>query len=176
MDPSPTLIEVLEDIGSEALRAEAWAAVSQKRWFFGNKSVGKGEPAFWKMDLNGDAATNALWLAEKSRCEALAQSPLTVLRQYANGHTFGLGGLPHQDAVMPGFFTLLYYPMLKWDPQWAGQTTFHDPSGEIIRAVLPKPGRAVLFDSRILHAGHAPARAFGGLRVTIAWKLGPPAP
>lgn len=35
----------------------------------------------------------------------------------------------------------------------------------------PEPNRAVLFDSRILHAGRAPARACQDLRVTVAYKL-----
>jgi len=39
------------------------------------------------------------------------QQPLTVLRQYANGHTYGQGGLLHHDDKRPDTYTLLYYPM-----------------------------------------------------------------
>ncbi len=38
-------------------------------------------------------------------------------------------------------------------------------------AISPRPNRAVLFDSRIPHAGRAPGRMCPELRVTVAYKL-----
>ena len=55
--------------------------------------------------------------------------------------------------------------------EWAGETVLYDGQGEIARAVLPAGNRAIFFDSRIGHAGRAPSRFFGGLRVTVAFKL-----
>jgi SM-20-related protein len=93
------------------------------------------------------------------------------VRQYANGHTYGLGGQPHTDDARPGTFTLLYYPMPVWLPEWEGETLFYDLQGELIGGVKPAPNRAVLFDSRIPHCGRAPGRACPALRVTVAFKL-----
>jgi hypothetical protein len=123
------------------------------------------------MDLDGDGAFNAIWQHFQPRCEALAGAPLRVIRQYANGHTYGLGGNPHADDNKPGSFTLLYYPNPEWQDDWDGETVFYDGSGEIAFAVRPRPNRAVFFDSRIVHAGRAPSRICPGLRVTVAYKL-----
>lgn len=38
-------------------------------------------------------------------------------------------------------------------------------------AVKPAPNRAVLFNGRNPHASRAPSRFYGGLRVTVAFKL-----
>lgn len=173
MSAREAIIQVLDGVFAPEECQRAIDAVAQKRWYFGNSSVGAGEPGFWKMDLDGDAAIDALWAAVRGRCEELTGSSLRVLRQYANGHTYGLGGRTHVDDTKPGYYTLLYYPMASWEPAWAGETVFHRTNGEIALAVLPKPNRAVLFDSRIPHEGRAPSRDYGGLRVTLAFKLGP---
>jgi hypothetical protein len=175
MSEREAIIHLLDGVFSEELCRRAERLVAQKRWYFGNTSVGSGEPAFWKMDLDGDATTDDLWAAARVRCEALAGGPLRVLRQYANGHTYGLGGRLHVDDPRPGHYTLLYYPMPTWQLGWGGETVFLRSDGEIALAVLPKPNRAVFFDARIPHEGRAPSRQYGGLRATLAFKLGPAA-
>jgi len=171
--PREAIIQVLDGVFTAELCERAVQAVAQKRWYFGNSSVGGGEPGFWKMDLEGDVDIDALWSAARARCQELTGTALRVLRQYANGHTYGLGGRTHVDDTRLGHYTLLYYPMPAWDPAWGGETVFHRTNGEIALAVLPKPNRAVLFDARIPHEGRAPSRDYGGLRVTLAFKLGP---
>lgn len=173
MNPKQALIQVWDGMFSVELCARAALVVQQPRWYFGHSSLGAAEPAFWKMDLDGDPDIDALWGDARARCEELTGASLRVLRQYANGHTYGLGGRTHADAAAPGHFTLLYYPMEEWLPAWGGETVFHRSNGEIALAVLPKPNRAVLFDARIPHEGRAPSRDYGGLRVTLAFKLGP---
>ncbi len=170
-DAPAALIEVMEDLASPQLFAEACGVCAGKNWYFGNRSNDAHDIPFWKMDLDGVAVYDEIWKAAQARCEALAGCKLRVIRQYANGHTYGLGGQPHLDDLRPGTFTLLYYPMLEWDPSWQGETVFHDQTGEIAVAVTPRPNRAVLFDARIPHAGRAPSRSCPALRVTVAYKL-----
>jgi SM-20-related protein len=165
------ILQILDDFAPDQIRARAWDAVCENRWYFGHQSTPEGQFGFWKMDLESNHATDRLWKLARPRCEAIASGSLIVLRKYANGHTYGLGGDVHVDDARPGTFTLLYYPMPTWKPEWGGETVFHDRNGEIAVSVLPKPGRAVFFDSRIPHAGRAPNRSYGGVRVTIAWKL-----
>lgn len=142
-----------------------------KGWHFGHGSVEGESPRFWRMDLEGDAAFQAIWELVRSRCEKLAGGPLRVVRQYANGHTYGLGGETHVDDSKPGNFTLLYYPNPEWHDGWDGETVFYDAAGEIALAVRPRPNRAVFFDGRIPHCGKAPSRACKVLRVSVAYKL-----
>lgn len=169
-NPEP-LIEILENVAPPPLHAAAWATCMSKGWHFGHGSNEGGWSRFWKMDLEDDEAFRAIWEQARPRCEELAGAPLRVIRQYANGHTYGLGGEPHADDVKPGTFTLLYYPNPEWKDGWEGETMYYDADGEIAFAVRPKPNRGVFFDSRILHNGRAPSRTCPALRVTVAYKL-----
>ena len=170
-NPSEPVLEIIDDLVPSELHKAAWAICAGKGWYFGYGSRADDWGRFWKMDLDGDAVFNAIWEQVRPRCEALAGAPLRVVRQYANGHTYGLGGQPHLDDTVPGSYTLLYYPNPEWKDSWEGETVFYDPSGEISRAVRPRPNRGVFFDSRIPHSGRAPGRLCPALRVTVAYKL-----
>jgi len=154
------------------LHQEVWKALQAKRWYFGNESnAGQAAIPFWKMDLESCAPVTKLWELAKPHCEKQAGRSLRVVRQYANGHTYGQGGQPHRDDGREHTYTLLYYPMLEWRVDWEGETMFLANNGEVITAIKPHPNRGVFFDSRILHYGKAPGRSFPGLRVTVAIKL-----
>lgn len=167
------LFRIIEKLAPGDLHQAVWTACMEKRWYFGNQSNTGDDGAlpFWKMDLDGVPAVDQLWQHSRAACEAIAGHPLRIVRVYANGHTYGLGGQPHVDDPRDGTVTLLYYPMLAWRPEWEGETLWFDGGGNVIAGVAPAPNRAVLFDSRLLHAGRAPSRYCGGLRVTIAYKL-----
>jgi len=165
------LLEIIEDLLPTDLHARACEVCRGKAWYFGHGSHEADSLPFWKMDLDGNVVFDEIWSAVRERCEKLAGGPLRVIRQYANGHTYGLGGKPHPDDLRPGSFTLLYYPMPEWKDGWDGETVFLDDQGDIALAVRPRPNRAVFFDSRILHAGRAPSRSCPALRVTVAYKL-----
>jgi hypothetical protein len=176
MNAAPPLFHVIQDFATPALHAEVWQACMAKRWYYGNQSEG-GRRAipFWKMDLDGVEPVQRLWQGARAGCERLAGRALRVARAYANGHTYGLGGQPHVDDDREGTYTLLYYPMPEWLPEWEGETLFFTPQGDIAAGVRPQPNRALLFDARIPHAGRAPGRACPMLRVTVALKLEPAA-
>jgi SM-20-related protein len=165
------LLEILEDLAPSELHARACNVCTGEGWFFGHATHDGDAARFWKLDLDGDPTFDAIWEQVKERCEAMAGAPLRVIRQYANGHTYGLGGKPHVDNDRPGSFTLLYYPMEEWPSDWDGETVFLDPDGDIALSVRPRPNRGVFFDSRIPHAGRAPSRSCTALRVTVAYKL-----
>lgn len=169
------LLQLIAKLATPELHAAVWRSCMEKRWYFGNQSTeveSAGLP-FWKMDLEDDAAVGRLWERARADCEKVTGQRLRVARQYANGHTYGLGGQPHYDDTRPGCYTLLYYPMPEWRPDWEGETLFYDARGEVMAGVKPAPNRAVLFDSRIAHSGRAPSRSCTVLRITVAFKLEP---
>jgi len=165
------LLEVIDDFAPPELFEESCRVGSAKGWSFGQASQRGDGARFWNFDLERIVVFDSIWEHARARCQRLTGAPLRVIRQYANGHTYGLGGRPHIDDVRTGCYTLLYYPMAEWRDEWDGETVFYDERGEIALSVRPLPNRAVLFDSRILHAGRAPSRACEGLRVTVAFKL-----
>ena len=165
-------IAKLEQLVSEELQKQVWDQCQSSNWEFGHGSGSEPNAvSFWKMDFDDNPVLEQFWLACKPECEKLVNKSLRVIRQYANGHTYGLGGRPHADDSREGCYTLLYYPMPKWDDRWDGETVFYDENREIYAAINPAPNRGILFDSRILHVGRAPSRYYGGLRVTVAFKL-----
>ena len=67
-------------------------------------------------------------------------------------------------------YTILYYANEKWDLNYGGETLFYN-NKEIISAVKIKPGRFVLFDSRLTHSARPPQRHCPYNRYTIATKF-----
>ena len=111
------VFHVIDNLVPPELHAGAWQACMGNHWYFGHLSVGgtteteqKLQIPFWKMDLEGVAAIDAIWAYTKPKCEKQIGQGLNVIRQYANGHTYGQGGSVHIDHKHPGAYTLL--PML----------------------------------------------------------------
>ncbi|HEX9461902.1 MAG TPA: 2OG-Fe(II) oxygenase [Alphaproteobacteria bacterium] len=93
---------------------------------------------------------------------------------YANGQTYGQSGEIHTDTDKPGHKTVVYYANSYWQPNWHGETLFYSPDkSEIVRAVMPKPGRLIVFDANTPHAGRDPSRLCPVMRVTVTFKLQP---
>ena len=67
--------------------------------------------------------------------------------------------------------TALLYPNEKWEPSLSGETMFFSEDEAARQAVLPKPGRLLLFVASIKHCGRAPSRLFWGQRLTLAVKF-----
>lgn len=168
---SQPVLQIINDLVPEEVRADAWAYLMSGQWRFGSGSTSTAAQRFWHMDLNGVEVFDEIWELAQPMCEQVAGRKLRVIRQYANGHTYGLGGGVHTDDSRPGTHTLLYYPMDEWQRDWEGDTVYYTAAGEIYASVLPAPNRAILFDARIPHHGRAPSRLFTGLRVTVAFKL-----
>ena len=82
-----------------------------------------------------------------------------LLRMYANTYTYGTDGYPHTDSKREEEVTAVLYLCREWLPEWAGATAVWAASGgEIERAVMPKPGRLLIFPGNSLHAAWAVSR------------------
>jgi len=166
------IFKIVEDLAPPDLHRAVWANCMEKKWYFGNQSVDFApDIPFWKMDLEQSEPANRLWLLAKPVCEEIAGHALRVIRQTANGQTYGQNGRRHVDDAREGCPTLIYYPMPQWNPDWEGETLFFNSYGDVLAGVMPLPNRAVLFDGRLSHAGRAPSRHCKGLRVSVAFKL-----
>lgn len=72
--------------------------------------------------------------------------------------------LPHRDDV-----TLLYYINREWDYTWGGETLFYN-NADTEFAILPQPGRFVLFPGIVEHKAGIPSGICKGVRYTLALK------
>lgn len=93
-----------------------------------------------------------------------------LLRCYANLHTYGVEGYPHKDSLRPGETTAIVYLNKEWTPEWGGETALYDDKGEIVRSVVPRYGRLLLFPSEMLHAARGVTRLCTESRKTLIYK------
>lgn len=69
--------------------------------------------------------------------------------------------------------TLLYYPNLKWDPEWGGHTMFANKDlSELEYCSFYTPGRVVIFDGHIPHVIFPPTRLAPTYRFSFVIQFG----
>ena len=93
-------------------------------------------------------------------------------RPYASGYVYGTVHDMHQDGSYPEHcYTIMFYLNKIWDMSYAGETIYTNPTKtEIISSVLPKPGRAVVFDGQIPHCAREVSRTCVELRMVATFK------
>ncbi len=93
-------------------------------------------------------------------------------RAYTNVASYGDMLFTHTDCLPEQHdLTALWYVCEEWDVEWGGETVFYDANDEIACAVRPRPGRLVVFDGAIKHAGRPPSRICYAPRYTLAIKF-----
>jgi hypothetical protein len=115
----------------------------------------------------------SLWHAtEKAVLAVRPAERYRPYRVYTNYASFGDVLLTHVDAL-PNTreLTALWFLCESWETEWGGETLFYDDSGDAQVAVTPRPGRLLLFDGAIRHAGKPPNRNCPVGRYTFAIKL-----
>jgi SM-20-related protein len=129
-------------------------------------------PAEIEAELEGNAPVIAeVW--RRLRDEVLPGHALT--RCYANAYSFGAEGGLHYDSDVETHFTVIYYPLLAWSPNFGGETVFFNQTGdEIIASVYPKPNRLIWFPGVIPHAARGLSRTCRDLRITLMFKTAGP--
>ncbi len=115
----------------------------------------------------------SLWAATQQVVAELRRGERYLpYRVYTNFASYGDTLLTHVDALPEAReLTALWYLCERWDTEWGGETLFYDATGDAEIAVSPKPGRLLLFDGAIRHAGKPPNRNCFVSRYTFAIKL-----
>jgi len=172
--PQPMQIEVFDGLVDERMVAEVFDAIHQPVYRFGQKSNAEDPFGFWIANIpdaivHGDNPIGALWRLVETR---VTQGRFDIARMYVNAYTYGDCPSIHVDHDAPGNYTVLYYANREWEACWSGETVFYTPErDEIVKAVLPKPGRIAVFDGRVPHVAREPNRIAPVVRYTIAMKL-----
>lgn len=96
---------------------------------------------------------------------------ITLLGVYANGQTFGQDTIIHRDNKTHPGLTVIIFCNEHWPTSWGGELVFYDDKKEnVIKSVLPKSRRVVIFDGRIPHAARSPSVKCDQVRMTLAFK------
>jgi SM-20-related protein len=179
-------IEVMDDFVPLELQQQFAEFASRPIWGYGWRSNEKQDRyCFWHAHFAGKEKSRTsclIELAENPRANEvfglwnfLANNVLKghePLRVYANAHTYGVEGYIHADSTNEeNYFTTIYYAHPAWRKNWAGEINFYSrESDEIIKSVIPRPGRLVHFPGSILHKAQAPGRECPELRISIVIK------
>jgi SM-20-related protein len=154
--------------------ARYFQAISQASFARTEAARPETEYRHWvcEMPLENLARTS-LWAATERAVLAVRPGvAYRAYRVYTNYASFGDVLLTHVDAVPDAReLTALWFLCERWDTEWGGETLFYDDGGDAQIAVTPKPGRLVLFDGAVRHAGKAPNRNCPVGRYTFAIKL-----
>lgn len=130
----------------------------------------------WQLNLPADTARQLAVFAPT--LERLREFPgaagFRLRRAYCNFATFGDMLFTHTD-VPDGKqgVTALWYIAPRWDIEWGGETILYDRGRDALVCVSPRPGRLLMFDGSILHAGRPPNRVCYAPRYTLAFKFEP---
>ena len=162
------MIRIFDDFLPNELEQICHDKLAQPKWSFNG---GGSHSRFWHMnELETDEFFHTTIM--KYVLNAIDDHAEYVIKRiYANGQTATQSGVIHIDHDDETAWTFLYYSTANWKPVYAGNTLFFDDEENIIETVQYKSNRAVLFPSKIPHMAEAPARQYGGLRTTIAYKL-----
>jgi hypothetical protein len=101
--------------------------------------------------------------------ELFPSAALELQRVHCNLHLYGDIQNPHTD--IGSGVTALYFANTRWETEWMGETVFYDAVDEPLLAVIPRPGRLVVFDADIVHRGGVPSRACVHPRLSLAMKF-----
>jgi len=96
-----------------------------------------------------------------------------ILRFYLNAHTYGTDGSPHTDSDSSEELTAVLYLTSDWKINFSGETVIFDELGEIIKSILPKKNRLLLFPSNLKHQPRPLSKVYRGLRVVLVIKFSP---
>jgi|SaaInlV_120m_DNA_3_1039746.scaffolds.fasta_scaffold00866_6 hypothetical protein len=147
--------------------------LQEPKWEFGHTSYHPSDPnhkrcyKFWKRDLSDNLFFTDYLL---NKIQEKTQQSFTLEYVYANGHTYGLDGIFHQDCYDEYGRTFLLCANSQWANEWGGGTQFYTDTTEL-RTVMFQPNRGMLFPGVVYHSAAPTTRLFNDLRITVAWKL-----
>ncbi len=104
--------------------------------------------------------------------DSLFEESYRMYRCYCNVASFGDMLFTHTDCQPNAReMTALWFIQKEWDHEWGGETLFFDANKDAAFVASPKPGRLVIFDGAILHAGRPPNKICTEPRYTFAMKF-----
>ncbi len=182
-------IELYDDFVEEGLINEVLNIIQSFGFHYGWKSADNVAFSHWNVplsrtgthssnrkDIRNELSRPVLKLWESFQPTLLPNTPV-LIRTYSNGYTYGNDGYIHQDSQAPEDMTAILFLNKVWNANWAGETAIFDSNtGEIIRSVLPKWRRLLIFPANMHHVGRGVSRICPHLRNVVVFKARPEEP
>jgi 2OG-Fe(II) oxygenase superfamily len=155
--------------------------VSNLNWKYGWRSNNNMGYAHWNTDFTNVIAANGIDVSDqlpevlKTIWQYISTTHFpnsTLIRCYANSHTFGTEGYPHTDSKRPEDQTAILYLNKTWLREWGGETVLYN-GNEITHAELPKYNNLLVFPGNLYHKAGAVSRISPELRITLMFKFAP---
>jgi hypothetical protein len=176
------MINVKDDALTKEILDAAYYHVDNANWSYGWPSNTDIPFGHWNVDFTRTPKNNPtdvsstlpdkiapVWKAVNS---AFFNGKASLVRCYANRHTYGTEGYIHTDTTRKEDQTCVIYMDKEWSPNWGGETVFYDESQtEIIKAVIPKYGRTAVFAGNIPHCAKGVTRICPKVRTTLMFKV-----
>jgi len=180
-------VVIMDDVLPTRQCATLHDFLHEAAWRFGWKSASKTDQfSFWHAHFAGhrkakkekeypcadELATTAPLVFEMwEHLHDTVFAGHTLVRCYANAHSYGTDGTIHTDSKKADSHTAVYYPHDEWLPNWAGETViFNDDRSDIIAAVYPRPNRMAIFRGNSPHVARGVSRTCPVLRITLMFK------
>ena len=77
----------------------------------------------------------------------------------------------HKDSDKDSEYSVLVYVNPLWEEDWAGETIFYDTQSEPVTAVSFRPGRVVIFPSKVLHRAGIQMSTCQDFRYTLSIRM-----
>jgi len=175
------MIKVTDNLIDKELLKKANVWLGQARWSFGWPSNTDVPYGHWNVDISRTPKENTTDIKDRLPQEfkdiwalvnkEVFQDQATLVRCYANRHTFGTEGYIHTDTTRDEDHTIVIYMNEIWDANWGGETSFYNADlTEIVDSILPRYGRMTVFPGNINHSARAVSRICPEVRTTLMFK------
>lgn len=175
MENTPT---ILDNFLPETIAENLFDFVNKLQWSYGWKSNPTGF-AHWNCDIAKASMSNGLDVTKDIQDEQVLAAwnfikseylpDYSLIRCYANSHTFGVEGYPHTDSKRDQDITVVVYMNKNWRREWGGETLIYD-GDTIVKGALPAFNRAVIFKGNQYHCARSVSRTCPDTRRTIMFK------
>jgi SM-20-related protein len=138
------------------------------------RSVAADEFPIFSVDFHPDRFETDSFVGQKARNLLQAYTDKSgsykLYRSYINLSNYGDVEFPHFDCLQEKEdLTILYYVNRKWSYKYGGETIFYENKDSKL-AILPTPGRFVIFPGNVEHLGGVASRICKEPRLSLALK------
>lgn len=176
------MIQVMDNVIDKRKLQACQYFLEKAAWRYGWPSNTDMPYGHWNVDLSQTPKHNSADVASKvppvvleiwkDVNKAFFHNKATLVRCYANRHTFGTEGYIHTDSDRTEDQTCVVYMDTNWDVDWGGETTFYSTDkSAIINAVIPSFGRTAVFPGNIPHCAKPISRICPKVRTTLMFKV-----